>query len=356
MYQSWRYFDAASRIVRVLESLTRGVVVATWVLCALTLPATAGEPAPAPEAVKTAVERSLVLMQKSAAEYPKHRDCFSCHHQALPVQAFSLAKSRGLAVDDEVLHEALRLTESDLSSAIENYRKGEGQPGGVTRAGYALLTLEVGGWKPDGTTEAVAAFLLSRDKQRQHWYTSSNRPPSEASEFTTTYLAIRGLRSFGRPAQKDQIEERINSARDWLGRHPAKDTEDRVFRLMALKASQASDELITEEVERLRKAQRDDGGWAQIESGESDAYATGSVLVALTQSGGVSTEDPVYRRGLMFLIESQKDDGSWYVKSRSKPFQTYFESGFPHGKDQFISIAATGWATAALLLAVPATR
>ena len=41
---------------------------------------------------------------------------------------------------------------------------------------------------------------------------------------------------------------------------------------------------------------------------------------------------------------------SW---SRSKPFQPYFESGFPHGKDQFVSMAASGWATVALALACP---
>jgi hypothetical protein len=55
-----------------------------------------------------------------------------------------------------------------------------------------------------------------------------------------------------------------------------------------------------------------------------------------------------------FLLKTQREDGSWLVRSRSKPFQTYFESGFPHGKDQFISMAATGWATAALSLALPA--
>jgi hypothetical protein len=41
------------------------------------------------------------------------------------------------------------------------------------------------------------------------------------------------------------------------------------------------------------------------------------------------------------------------VGSRSKPFQTYFESGFPYGKDQFISLAASSWATTALALALP---
>ena len=60
-----------------------------------------------------------------------------------------------------------------------------------------------------------------------------------------------------------------------------------------------------------------------------------------------------YRRGLEFLIKSQRDDGTWHIKSRSRPFQTYFESGFPHGPGQFISSAGSGWATAALVLACP---
>jgi len=38
----------------------------------------------------------------------------------------------------------------------------------------------------------------------------------------------------------------------------------------------------------------------------------------------------------------------WLVRSRSFPFQPYKESGFPHGKDQWISAAGTGWAAMAL--------
>ena len=101
----------------------------------------------------------------------------------------------------------------------------------------------------------------------------------------------------------------------------------------------------------LRKTQRDDGGWSQLDGGASDAYATGSALVALNRAGAVATDDPAYRRGVLFLLSSQRDDGSWFVASRSKPFQPYFESGFPYGKDQFISMSATSWAVAALSLA-----
>jgi hypothetical protein len=37
------------------------------------------------------------------------------------------------------------------------------------------------------------------------------------------------------------------------------------------------------------------------------------------------------------------------VRSRTWPFQPYFDSSFPHGKDQWISAAGTAWATLALL-------
>ena len=52
-------------------------------------------------------------------------------------------------------------------------------------------------------------------------------------------------------------------------------------------------------------------------------------------------------------MNTQLEDGSWHVRSRCIPFQPYFESGFPHGHDQWISVAATNWASMAL---VPAAR
>jgi hypothetical protein len=76
----------------------------------------------------------------------------------------------------------------------------------------------------------------------------------------------------------------------------------------------------------------------------------------LHQAGGFQISDLAYQRGLKFLMDTQLKDGSWHVKSRSKPFQIYFESGFPHGKDQFISAAASSWATVALLQAYEAPK
>jgi hypothetical protein len=69
---------------------------------------------------------------------------------------------------------------------------------------------------------------------------------------------------------------------------------------------------------------------------------------ALHHAGGLKVDTQAYRAGVSFLLKSQLADGTWRVKTRSRPIQQYFESGFPHEKDQFISISASGWATAAL--------
>jgi squalene cyclase len=99
-------------------------------------------------------------------------------------------------------------------------------------------------------------------------------------------------------------------------------------------------------------AQQPDGGWAQRAEFKSDAYATGQTLYALVSTWMMSPSAPAFQRGVKFLLSTQRGDGSWYVRSRSPKFQPYFESGFPYHHDQWISSMATGYAAAALTLAL----
>jgi hypothetical protein len=84
----------------------------------------------------------------------------------------------------------------------------------------------------------------------------------------------------------------------------------------------------------------------------SDAYATGHALVALQESRAINVANPAYQRGIRFLLGSQLEDGSWYVRTRAPAIQPCFDSDFPHGPDQFISAAATNWAAMALTTVV----
>jgi hypothetical protein len=70
-------------------------------------------------------------------------------------------------------------------------------------------------------------------------------------------------------------------------------------------------------------------------------------LWALHESG-VASSDPIYRRGVDYLLRTQQEDGSWHVVTRALGFQPYFQSGFPYGRDQWISQAGTAVAAIAL--------
>jgi uncharacterized protein (TIGR03067 family) len=312
-----------------------------------------GAPPASPEKVKAAVGKVLPLLLKGAEGHVAAKTCFACHNQAIPLLALTTARERGFAVRDEDLKKQFQFIAAFLEQHRQNYRQGKSHPGQPDTAGYALFTLELGGWKPDAATEAVVEYLLLHDKDLDHWRAAGDRPPSSGSDITATALALRALRKWGVPGQKERIARRQAAARGWLRKAPARDTEDRVFRLRALQAEGAEEKEVRSALRDLVRSQRADGGWGQTEAMDSDAYATGTTLVALHQAGGLPTTDPAYRRGVAFLLETQQEDGSWLVRSRSKPFQRYYESGFPHGKDQFISITASAWATTALALTCP---
>jgi ankyrin repeat protein len=317
----------------------------------------ASEPRPAPRrnrdgnTVANAVGAALPLLQRSSETFlaESGQGCVSCHHQSLPALAIQFARQRRFAVDE---HRARQQTEAIrrlLAGRRERLLQGAGVADQLD-ASYWLIGLFAAGVARDDTTDALVHYLTLKQAKDGRWRTTLSRPPANVSDFTATALALRGLQLFVPPGRSEEIAGRVGQARDWLVVATPRTTEDRAFQLLGLKWAGAREAEIAQAAAALLAAQRRDGGWGQLEALPTDAYATGEVLVALQQSGAVSSADPAYRRGVEFLLETQLSDGSWFVESRSLPVQPYFESGFPHGRSQFISCAATSWATMALAL------
>jgi ankyrin repeat protein len=78
--------------------------------------------------------------------------------------------------------------------------------------------------------------------------------------------------------------------------------------------------------------------------------------MALHDAGGMPVSDPVWSRGLQFLLDTQHPDGTWHVASRLHPpavvSPPYFESGYPYGHDQFISAMGASWSVMAFAAAL----
>ncbi len=211
--------------------------------------------------MRTAIEKALPLLERAAAGSAEHRMCFMCHGQALPVMAASEARLRGFAIDEQNFARQLDHTAKHLKRGQKDYLKGKGQGGRVDMAGYALWTLEVGERPADDVTDAVAEYILQADLDRGYWKHTSNRPPSEASDFTTTYLALRALAAFAPADQQQQVAQRNASAASWLREHKPADVEDRVFQLRAMSYAGLDDQSQQPFARDLIALQNDDGGW-----------------------------------------------------------------------------------------------
>jgi N-acyl-D-amino-acid deacylase len=156
----------------------------------------------------------------------------------------------------------------------------------------------------------------------------------------------------GAAALQERIDAAVAKGRDWLLANKPVSTEDRVFHLRGLAHAGADPKEVEAARGQLLEEQRADGSWAQLSSMSGDAYATGTVLVAL-RLAGLDVRHEAYRKGVKYLLDTQKEDGSWIVTTRSRPLQPFFDNGDPGGKSQFISFAATNWAVLALLETMP---
>lgn len=306
---------------------------------------------PGKQEIAAAIRKSIPLLEKTAQGTISRRKCYTCHGHPF-VALVAAEKPTDFEIDPDILKSVLDHTTNDLDQNQESYIKYRGQAGGNTRAGYALWTLSAGGVEASPSTELVVDFLLRRTVNG-HWRPSANREPSEGSHFTSTFVALKAINEYVNEAQQPRANEVTKAALDWLKITQPESTEDFVFRLLALQETKAEKHLIEQAAEALLKRQKQDGGWSQSPAHElSDAYSTGSALYSLYIGGGIATTAKSYRTGLRYLLDSQHPDGSWHVVSTASPIQRYYESGYPHGEDQFISMAAGGWATMALIYAI----
>ena len=113
----------------------------------------------------------------------------------------------------------------------------------------------------------------------------SRRPPMNSGVYQTTALAVYALKTYGPPAEKADTEKAIARAAAWLEAAKPATTQDRAFHLLGLAWSKAKPASIAAAAKALAAQQRADGGWSQLASMGSDAYATGEALYALNTAG-----------------------------------------------------------------------
>jgi ankyrin repeat protein len=314
------------------------------------------KPAGNPLSVEAAVRKILPFIEMGGAPGFNSRGCVSCHSNSLPQMTVGLARKKGFAVNEEQTNKEVGFAVATDMPYLEPNRLGSSIGGGSDTIGYTLMGMAAAGYPHDALTDAHIHYLSLNQFPDGSFRNTSYRPPSEYSAFTTTAVALRAIKLYPIPGRREEFEERVSRAKRWLLAAKPHTNEERSMQLNALADAGATASERAPFLKALKAAQNQDGSWSQLPGIPADAYATGQTLYALHVSGGVPTNDPVYLMGVEWLLRNQLADGSWFAPTRAVPVQPHTFESFPNGWHQFISEAASSWATMALLFTLPDKR
>jgi len=303
---------------------------------------------------RQAAERAIPYIEKEGTTWIKDRKCVTCHYVAYMVWSFRDASQSGFDIDKTKLNE---WTDWSLNHAV-------GQ--GVEGPAQMLLARDRTD-KSEQTMKLIESLrdaIIKGQDNEGFWkpggqLPAQKRPLTETTQVSTMWniLALNTLD----PPNEQGIESR-DKALEWLrktppnGDTPATSSEWYAARLLIEKAMGDS-QAVEEMRDRILAAQQTDGGWGWLWADKSDAFGTGVSLYALSQVGVGSTH-PAVQRAWKFLIETQKEDGSWIVngtktsaKDRPHPFSSFWGStwallGLSHSLSDSIPTGAAAPASA----------
>ncbi|MFN0199822.1 MAG: prenyltransferase/squalene oxidase repeat-containing protein [Planctomycetaceae bacterium] len=271
----------------------------------------------------SAIDRGLAFLAKDAVAWRDQYKCASCHHAGLIVLAMNEAKQVGHTVDEPVLTEMTKwLTEAGTGKT--SLPRPEGIPKGLnTKPIYYALGLESNPAPDEASTKALELLLATvKEDQTENgsWAAWPNtRPPIFGfSDENMTLLALLSL--VPATAKDETAKTAVDKGVQWLSEtKTSEDAQSLALRVILWRRVGRPPEESKPWADIIASRQNADGGWSQTPELASDAWATGQALYALMDSGSTA-EDESIRRGVQFLIDTQREDGSWAMTSRpAKP-------------------------------------
>src|SRR5262245_23942243 len=334
-------------------------------LC-LARPALAAAPIPrtSKQQAQEAVGRAIGYLQTESADWLKTRKCAACHHVPMPLWALSEADQRGYVTDRKYVADTVesllgsrdKLLASKIfpnpADAPDPRPQGRGLNMGLPFLAVAARSLPSLTEGQKQSLKLIAEEIVKKQQPDGSWefFATLRRPPINESQTTDAAWIIMALQGETGPDSPKSQREALSKAIAWLDAAKRSDLhQDKVLKVLLGVRSGKPRKALQATIDELLALQRADGGWSQTVPGwKSDAFATGQTLYVLSLAG-FTAERPEIKRGIDFLVATQKPDGSWTMISRSTP------NGEP-GSAKLrtpITCTASSWATLSLARLVP---
>jgi hypothetical protein len=267
--------------------------------------------------------------------------------------AIGLARKQSVAVDLAAEQKLVAMVKAGAIKDPEADWQPLFHPDPVYTKGYELFASAAQDLPLDHTAAAWVHHLAAIQGPDGQWYNNLPRPPIQTDDVGATALAVHALTRYPLPGRKAEFARRVERARKWLWTVEPRNSEARTYQLLGLAWAGESASRLQLLAKKLVALQTADGGWSQLPGLKPDAYATGQAVYALRVGARLPANHSAVERGLQYLLQTQLEDGTWHVRRRAFPFQPTMNSGFPHGRDSWISAAGSSWAVIAISTAGP---
>lgn len=304
--------------------------------------------------VRQAVEKSLPYIEEKGLYWIEKKKCVSCHRVSLMTWSLASAARRGFDVDLAKVNEWI-----DWSIDKGIPKPGGDKPVATKNAdGLTQQLIARSEYPADETRDEAWSkyvdLILNVQRDDGLWQPAGQLPGqkrklAETTDVSAVWHAIaltRELSSESDSARQETLKSALDVASEkFSGRKEAVSTEWYVARLLL--ALESGDDATTETATNdLLSLQKPDGSWGWLKPDPGDALATGMSLYALVKSPEANSQrEAVVQRAIRFLVETQREDGSWAVKGTKEKKK---------GKVEETAVYwGTTWAAIALLETLP---
>ena len=320
-------------------------------------------PSATTEQIQQTVDRAIGYLQTESAAWLNTRQCAACHHAPMPFWALGEADRQGYAIDKKYLADKIEslLGSKDklLASKIfpnpadppDPRPQGRGLNMGLPFLAVAAQSLPLQEAQKQ-SLKLIAEEIVKKQQPDGSWefFATLRRPPINESQATDAAWIIMALEGATGSDAPESQRAALSKAIAWLDAAKRSDIhQDKVLKVLMGARSAKPRETMQTTIDELLALQRADGGWSQtVPELKSDAFATGQTLYVLSLAGHTA-ERPEIKRGIDFLVATQKPDGTWPMISRSSP------DGSPGSSKLLtpINCAASSWATLGLARLAP---
>ncbi len=285
--------------------------------------------------------RAVAFLSREVPQWSAVNKCYSCHNNGDAARALYAAKHNSFPISAKALADTTRWL-STPAKWEHNGGDGEFNDKRLARLQFAASLAEAkdaGSVHERGPFDKAAAGVAELQDKNGSWVIDTGgivAPPATHGTALATYLARRTLQRL----DERTYTKAIARAEAWARKTKVTSVLDAAAVLLLLDRADDADAKTQRRrcLEMIRTGEAKTGGWGPYTTSPSEVFDTAIVVLALAHQVPNQELRGMLKRGRLYLVAEQQDDGGWKETTRPSGGVSYAER-----------LSTTGWATLALL-------